>query len=180
MTFLFSLIKTPAARALALGALLAAAALLGAWALHRHTRQAWEQGAAAGRAEVQAQWAAERERQLHAAAAAAQQNQQKKEINDARVITAQNQRTSAQAASGAAYQRLAVERDGLRRDLNHALDTIRACGAAMPAPAAHAAGDAAAALADVLADMEAAGAAMAGAADGHAADALMYQQAWPR
>lgn len=74
---------------------------------------------------------------------------------------------------------LTAERDGLRRNLATALNTIRSCGA-MPPAATDAATTRAAAIEAVFADMERAGAAMARAADAHAADSLMLQRAWPR
>lgn len=161
--------------AIAAGAIAIAAGA--AWHLHR-TQAAHQAGLQAGRAQVQAQWDAERARQHQAAAEAAQQNQQKKEQADARVITAQNQRTQTSARMAGDLRRLADERDRLRHDLTTALNTIARCD--LPAATAHASADRAAAIAELLADMERTGAEMARAADAHAADALMYQNAWPR
>ena len=72
-----------------------------------------------------------------------------------------------------------AERDRLRVNLATALDTIRSCGA-MPSTTADAVRERAAAIEAVFADMERTGADMARAADAHAADSLMLQQAWPK
>lgn len=154
------------------------ALLAGAWWWHSgqvgSARAAGEQD---GRAAVQAEWDRAKEIQRQAADKAREENQLKKEANDARVITAQSTRAQVVTRDSAAVRGLAAERDGLRRDLATALDTIRSCG--LSPATADAAAHRAAAVDAVLADMESQGAAMAGAASGHAADSLMYQRAWP-
>jgi hypothetical protein len=161
--------------------ILAAAALAAALvAFHlRSVNSAKEQGLAQGRAEVQAQWAAEKQAQLEAANAAMQgnQNHQQEQINA--VNEAQQERIKAEQVAKAAINSLSAERDRLRVNLTAALNTIRSCGA-MPPTTADAASERAAAIEAVFADMERTGAEMARAADAHAADSLMLQQAWPK
>lgn len=163
--------------AILIAAIAAATALW--FAHHRAVTAAHEQGMAQGRAEVQAQWAGEKQAQLSAANAAMQANQQHREEQAHAINTAQVQREQAAQRDQAAFERLSAERDGLRRNLTTALDTIRSCGA-VSSTTADAARERAAAVSAVLAAMERAGADMARAADAHAADSLMLQQAWPK
>lgn len=156
------------------------AAVLALWVAHqRVVTAAHTQGVAQGRAEVQAQWAEEKQAQLTAANAAMQANQQHQQEQAHAINTAQAQRAQAAQRDQAAIARISAERDGLRHNLTVALNTIRSCGA-VPSTAADAARERAAAIETVFAEMERAGAEMARAADAHAADSLMLQQAWPK
>lgn len=160
---------------------IAAAALLAAlYAWHAgRVSVARAEGDSAGRAAVQAEWDQERAALSAAADQANLENQARKDAQHAAVNTARDTRADTTARDNAALARLAGERDGLRRDLATALDTIRS-SCDLPGPAAAAAAERAAAVEAVLADLERAGADMARAAAGHAADSLMYQQAWPK
>lgn len=131
-----------------------------------------------GRAEVQAQWDSAAQAQKAADAQANQAHRKTEGKDRAQVSTAQNQRAQTAGADVAAAAGLRAERDGLRRDLATALNTIRSCH--LPGPAADAAAHRAAAVQAVLTDMESQAAELARAASGHAADSLMYQQAWPQ
>ena len=135
-------------------------------------------GVAAGRAQVKADWDRERDNLRAAAEKARKGHAETKERNDARVIQSQSGRAQATARDHADLRRVAAERDSLRQLLTTALDSLRSCE--LPGPAADAAANRAAAVDAVLEDLERAGAEMARAASGHAADSLMYQQAWPR
>jgi hypothetical protein len=161
-------------------AIAAAVAIAAAAWWHTHAVDAAHaKGMAEGAAKVQAQWDAAKLAQsaaVDAARTAAEQHQQEQAHA---INTAQSQRAQAQQSSQDTLDRLAAERDGLRRNLTAALNTIRSCGA-MPATSSDAAADRGAAVEAVFAAMERAGAAMARAADGHAADSLMLQRAWPR
>lgn len=158
-----------------------AAALLIAAAWWWHTGQAsaaLEAARAQGRAEVQAEWAEAKRLQAAADATANQQHRQTEGKDRAQVTTAQSQRAQTAGAHAADVAALRADRDGLRVNLATALDTIRSCN--VPGPAADAAADRAAAVQHVLESMEGEAAELARAADAHAADSLMYQQAWPQ
>ena len=158
---------------------IAAALLIGA-AWWWHTGQAsaaLEAARAQGRAEVQAEWAEAQRLQAAADATANQQHRQTEGKDRAQVTTAQSQRAQTAGAHAADVAALRADRDGLRVNLATALDTIRSC--AVPGPAADAATHRAAAVQHVLESMESEAAELARAADAHAADSLMYQQAWP-
>ena len=160
--------------------LIGAALLAGGWRWHSgQVSTAHAAAFAQGQAQVQCAWDAADAAQAAADAQATRAHLTKKEAQHEAVSTAQTRRASASQRDQAAVDRLAGERDGLRRDLAAALDTIRRCGD-LPAAAAPASADRSAAIADLLEDLERAGAEVSRAADGHAADALMYQQAWPR
>ena len=157
-----------------------AAALLIAAAWWWHTGQAsaaLEAARAEGRAEVQAEWAEAKRLQAAADATANQQHRQTEGKDRAQVTTAQSQRAQTAGAHAADVAALRNDRDGLRVSLATALNTIRSCN--VPGPAADAAADRAAAVQHVLESMESEAAELARAADAHAADSLMYQQAWP-
>ena len=130
-----------------------------------------------GRAEVQAQWDKAAQAQATADAQANQQHRTTEGKDRANVSTAQSQRAQTAGTDAALAAGLRTERDGLRRDLATALNTIRSC--AVPGAAADAAASRAAAVQQVLESMEGQAAELARAADAHAADSLMYQQAWP-
>ena len=86
---------------------------------------------------------------------------------------AQNNATKREAklrSDAAASRRTA---DGLR-------DTLHSFSSELPSASLDACRHDAAALASVLADVERAGRDMAEAADRHASDSLMYQEAWPK
>lgn len=160
-------------------AILAAALIAALWWWHAgQLRAARVEGDTTGRAAVQQQWDAERESMRQAAATAERENRARKEADDARVITAQSDRAQAAARDAAALAGVSAERDRLRHSLATALNTIRRCD--LPSPAADAASDRAAAVESVFDEMARAAEGLARAADGHAADSLMYQRAWPR
>lgn len=162
--------------------LLAAALLIAAWWWHGGQVDAVrEAGRQIGRTEVQADWNEERTRLADAAAEANQANQTKKDSQDDAVHTATTDRaqTAQITATYLSDPRVLAERDGLRRDLRTALNTIRSCGD-MSTAAENARAARAATLEAVLDDMEREGATVARSATGHAADSLMYQQAWPK
>lgn len=158
-----------------LGAALLAA---GWWWYQAQLSNARAAGDAAGRAAVQQQWDAERAALREAADKANAENQARKEAQNETVHTARDQRAEAAQRERADLAGLAGERDRLRKSLDTALDALRSCD--VPGTAADAGADRSAAIAAVLAEMESAGAEMARAAGGHAADSLMYQRAWPR
>ena len=133
---------------------------------------------AEGRAEVQAEWAEAQRLQAAADATANQQHRQTEGKDRAQVATAQSQRAQAAGTHAADVAALRNDRDGLRVSLATALNTIRSCN--VPGPAADAATHRAAAVQHVLESMESEAAELARAADAHAADSLMYQQAWPQ
>ena len=133
---------------------------------------------AEGRAEVQAEWAEAQRLQAAADATANQQHRQTEGKDRAPVATAQSQRAQAAGTHAADVAALRNDRDGLRVSLATALNTIRSCN--VPGPAADAATHRAAAVQHVLESMESEAAELARAADAHAADSLMYQQAWPQ
>lgn len=156
-----------------------AALIAGAWWWHAHRAgRALDDARAQGRAEVQALWNAAQHAQQAADADANQANRQTEGENRDRVSTAQSTRAQTAGAHAADLAGLRTERDRLRHSLATALDTIRSCG--VPGPAADAAADRAAAVQRVLEAMEGEAAELARAADAHAADSLMYQQAWPK
>lgn len=160
-------------------AILAAALIAALWWWHAgQLRAARVEGDTTGRAAVQQQWDAERESMRQAAAAADRENRARKEADDARVIQAQSDRAQAAARDAAALAGVSAERDRLRHSLTTALNTIRRCD--LPSATADAASQRAAAVAAVFDEMARAAEGLARAADGHAADSLMYQRAWPR
>ena len=159
---------------------LLASALLAAgwWWYQAQLSSARAAGDAAGRAAVQQQWDAERASLAAAAAQAERQNNARKEAQNETVHAARDERAAAAQRERADLAGLAGERDRLRKSLDTALNTIRRCD--VPGPAADAGADRSAAIRAVFAEMESAGAEMARAAGGHAADSLMYQRAWPK
>lgn len=160
---------------------LAGAALLAAagWWHAGQVDSLRESATQGGRTEIQNKWDAERRALAAAAAQAEQQNQAAKDRQHEAIHTAQTHRAAAAQRDQSADAALVRERDGLRRDLATALNTIRhSCD--LPAAATPAGADRGPALAAVFEELERQGAAMARAASGHAADSLMYQQAWPR
>ncbi len=166
---------TPATFAL-IGKVLAAVALValvgkGVTSCQEHYREQ-------GRTEVKAEWEKAVQAQEKADATANQTHRQTEGKDRAQVSTAQNQRAQTAGADVAAAAGMRAERDGLRRDLTTALNTIRSCS--LPGPAADAAASHTATVESVFNDVESEGEGMAGAASGHAADSLMYQQAWPQ
>jgi len=161
-------------RLLALAALLAA----GWWWHAGQVSTARDAAIAIGRAEVQAEWNAERAALAAAAAAAAEINAERKDSQDEAVHTATTDRATAARRLPADLAAARTERDRLRHALDIALNTVRSCdvsGATAPAADAHAK-----AVRAVFDDMAREAEGLATAADGHAADALMYQRAWPR
>lgn len=159
--------------------LLGAALLAGGWWWYQaQLSSARAAGDAAGRAAVQQQWDAERAALREAADKANAENQARKDAQNDAVSTARDERAQAAQRERADLAGLAGERDRLRKSLDTALNTIRRCD--VPGPAADAGADRSAAIRAVLTEMESAGAEMARAAGGHAADSLMYQRAWPR
>ena len=159
---------------------LLASALLAAgwWWYQAQLSNARAAGDAAGRAAVQQQWDAERASLAAAAAQAERQNQARKEAQNETVHTARDERAEAAQRERTALAGLAGERDRLRKSLDTALNTLRRCD--VPGTTADASADRSAAVNAVFAEMESAGAEMARAAGGHAADSLMYQRAWPK
>lgn len=127
----------------------------------------------AGKATVRADWNKANADQLATDLAAEQENRRMESLRTAKVIEAQNANTKRNqalqiAAAGAAAQSSSLRDDlaAIRADVSSA--TLNACRAR------------AAALTTLLGDMEAAGAGMAGKAQGHANDSLMYQEGWPK
>lgn len=159
--------------------LLGAALLAGGWWWYSaQLSSARAAGDAEGRAAVQQQWDAERASLAAAAAQAERQNQARKEAQNETVHTARDQRAEAAQRAQAALPGVTAERDRLRQSLATALDTIRRCD--VPGPAADAGADRSAAVAAVFDGLAAEAEELARAADGHAADSLMYQRAWPK
>lgn len=154
-----------AALALALGVLLA----MQTWRLH--TEQLAHRDLIAQVAQADLARAA-------VAARVEKENQARKDAQNADVHAAQTDRAQASQRDQAALAGLAAERDRLRASLNIALNTIRSCD--VPSAAADARANRGATIAAVFDELERAGAEASRAADGHAADALMYQRAWPR
>ena len=162
-------------RLLALAALLAA----GWWWHAGQVSTARDAAIAIGRAEVQAEWNAERAALAAAAAAAAEINAERKDSQDEAVHTATTERATAARRLPADLAAARTERDRLRHALDIALNTIRSCGD-VPTTAEDARAARSAAVAAVLDDMAREAEGLARAADGHAADSLMYQRAWPK
>ena len=156
-----------------------ALAIAAAWWWHSgQVAAALDAARADGRAEVQKKWDKAKTDQAAVDASANQLHRTTERLDRDRTTTAQNQRAQTAGADAAAVAGLRTERDRLRSSLGTALNAIRSCD--LPGPAADAAARHAATVESVLADMENEGAGMAGAASGHAADSLMYQQAWPK
>ena len=148
------------------------------WGWHASAvRTARADGLQAGRAEVQAQWAAADQEASRIASKAESQHRETEKTHAARLTHAQSTRAVTVVRDTRLADSLRTERDGLRADLAAALAT---CGRDVPGDPDAARRQRTAAIAAVFADMEREGAAMAGAASGHAADSLMYQQAWPK
>lgn len=159
-----------------LGAALAAAG----WAWYTHQiAAAREYGREIGRTQVQAEWDKAQLAQAQAAAIATRQNTEKKEQQHAAINTAQTNRAAASQRDQAGLPAIAAERARLRSQLASALDTIRYCGDLSTA-AAHASADTSAAVNAVFDALAAEAENLAQSASGHAADSLMYQQAWPK
>jgi len=142
--------------------LLAAAAAAVVWAVH--TYNAHQQ--AIGAARVQAEW--DRSKAQALAAQRERENLLQKGVNDAQT-QAQTARQTAAAAAGTAAA------------AGRVLDsTLQARAAALAGDPGSALAQYATTLGAVLSECQAAYRGMAATADGHAADSLMYQRAWPR
>lgn len=127
----------------------------------------------AGAARVRGQWDAAIAQQLQQSMAAEQENRRIESARQSKVIEAQNANTKRFQASQAAVARRDADSLGLRDDLA----VIRADVSSATLDACRAR---AATLAAVLADMELEGGRMAAHAQGHANDALTFEQAWPK
>ena len=152
------------------GALVLAAALL---ALHHYGATRY----ADGQAEVNARWNAEKVVQLAAARQADADNRttefNRQEATNAAISQARQQgaddaRSTAAAHTAAGSLRGALARRATAAPADVSRESLDACRRDVAARDA------------VLGDMAEAGADMAGAADGHATDSLMYQRAWPK
>lgn len=95
------------------------------------------------------------------------------EATNAAIQSALNRATAAEARTAA----LRTDRDGLRSDRATALAAATSDVSSDPLGACR---RYAAAIDAVLGDVEATGAEIAGKADGHASDALMLLEAWPK
>lgn len=142
---------------------LVAAAVLAALAI------GWRYGAAS----VQAKWDAERVQQLE---------QQREMEHEARRIENARATVAAAAANAARERDAALLRDAerARAESERLRDDASAYAAGVPEEPAASCAERAAALAELLADVERAGAGMAQAADRHANDARTLIEAWPR
>lgn len=126
-----------------------------------------------GRALVRADWDAEKVVQLNAQKESDRENRNTESKRQTGVINAQNARVKRDMVlqTDAASSRAVV--DGLR-------DDIRAATADLPSRAAGAVSQYAAASGQLLAECSATYSGVARQADGHASDALMLEQAWPK
>lgn len=156
-------------------AALAATVIFMAWNWHSgRTSAAYERG----KAEVLAEWDASNLAAARAAEQANKENQARKDAQNEAVSNARDERAQAAQRDSADLVRVAAERDRLRGALDIALNTISRCD--VPTATADARADRSAAVRAVFDDLERAGAEMARAASGHAADSLMYQRGWPK
>ncbi|MFD1709865.1 hypothetical protein FVQ98_13975 [Ottowia sp. GY511] len=160
--------------------ILGALVLLAAWWWHSgQVKAALAEARDDGRAEVQALWDKAVQDQKDADATANQANRKTEGENNARVINAQGQRAQSAGDDAALLAGVRTERDGLRRSLSTALNTIRH-GCDVPGATADAQAGGAAAVQKVFGELAGEAEELARAADAHAADSLMYQQAWPQ
>lgn len=157
-----------------------AAIAFGLWWHSQKVEATRKSGYDAGMAAVQKLWDAERESLREAAEKANRENQTRKEAQNEAVQESVVERTQAEQRARADLDAVRAERDGLRQSLGVALNTISACSRDLSAAAQDAAAAGSAAVAAVFDDMEREGAEMARAADGHHADAVMLQKAWPK
>lgn len=125
-----------------------------------------------GRAEVQAKWDAEKLDHANARTAASQEARRIETSRQTNVIEAQNAAQTRVKNLQAVVVATAAERDGLRNDL-------AATTAALPSLAPDACRRYAATANAVLAELGLEAEELARAAQGHANDSLMYQEAWP-
>lgn len=149
-------------------ALLLFVVLAGAAAVYEH-----ETGITKGRAIVQAQWDAAKLVQAEAAQKAEAANRATESRLKTQVIEAQNENQNRIKKLQLAATAARTESDGLRDDL-------AAVRSQLPSLAADAVRQYAATATDVLNDCQRNYQELAAKADGHASDALMYQQAWPK
>lgn len=159
---------------------LAAALAFAAWWHTSQVKAARADGVVIGKAEVMREWDAERAALQAAADKANADNKSRKDAQDEAAHNAQTDRAQATQRQRALDAAAAADRERLRSALAIAVNTATSCSRDLSAAAADARAARGAAIAAVLADVERAGADMAAAADGHAADSLMYQRAWPK
>lgn len=107
------------------------------------------------------------------AAAAERENRRLETKRQSNVMEAQNAATKREAALRSALAAATRTGDGMR-------DTLYSFRAKLPSATPDACRSDAAALAELLEQVERAGRGMAEAADRHASDSLMYQEAWPK
>lgn len=127
----------------------------------------------AGKASVRADWNASIITQQQAAASAEAENRRLETLRQSKVVEAQNAQVKRTQVLQASLTDQRRESLGLRDDLASFRFNL-------PSTSLATCRERAAALSELLGDVEGEGAGMARAAAAHSSDSLMLQQAWPR
>lgn len=167
---------------IALGLLAAGAALVAAgwFAVTQVEQAAYQRGMKDGRAEVTAAWREADLERAKVAAAAATEFRRIEQRRNTLVMEASNAAKRRETVLRAAADRADSELGRVRDDLARADAALAARGGDVPGPALDACRRYASALGAVLLDIGEEATRLARAADGHASDVLMLEQAWPK